>query len=55
MTTFRRDLAGKLRTAPFELSPKAKWGDRMKHAAAVLEAFTLPLDPVGGMTACEPP
>lgn len=48
---FRRELASRLRTALFQLSPKARWGDRMKHAAAVLKAFTLHLDAAGGLSA----
>jgi hypothetical protein len=48
---FRRDIATKLRTALFELSPKARWDERMKKAAAVLRSFTLTFDPSGAWTA----
>jgi len=48
---FRRDIAARLRTALFQISPKAKWSHRMSHAAAVLKAFTLHLDPMGGLSA----
>lgn len=48
---FRRDMSARLRTALFQLSPRAKWSERMRHAAAVLKAFTIHLDPVGGVTA----
>lgn len=48
---FRRDMSARLRTALFQLSPKAKWNDRMRHAAAVLKAFTVHLDQMGGLTA----
>ncbi len=48
---FRRDIAARLRTALFQLSPKARWTDRLSHAAAVLKAFTFHLDPSGGVTA----
>ena len=33
---FRRELAARLRTALLQLSPRAKWNDRMRHAAGVL-------------------
>lgn len=49
-SAFRRDIASKLRTAIFQLSPKAKWSDRFKHAAAVLKSFTLSVDPAGTWT-----
>ncbi len=48
---FRTALASKLRTALFELSPKAKWTDRFTHAAAVLRSFTLTVDATGAWTA----
>lgn len=48
---FRRDLAARLRTALFELSPKAKWTDRIRHAAAVLKSFTVNVDPSGTWSA----
>ncbi|MEI2775093.1 MAG: ATP-binding protein [Tetrasphaera sp.] len=48
---FRRDISARLRTALFQLSPKAKWNERMRHAAAVLKAFAIHLDPVGGVSA----
>lgn len=48
---FRSALATKLRTALFELSPKARWTDRFKHAAAVLRSFTLSVDASGAVTA----
>ena len=48
---FRRDMATRLRTALFELSPKARWTDRFKHAAAVLKSFTVSLDPSGTWSA----
>lgn len=44
---FRRDLATRLRTALFELSPKVKWSQRFKHAAAVLKSFTITVDADG--------
>jgi len=48
---FRSALATKLRTALFELSPKARWTDRFQHAASVLRSFTLSLDASGIWTA----
>lgn len=50
-SNFRRDIATRLRSALFELSPKAKWSDRFKHAASVLKSFTVSVDPVGTWTA----
>ena len=50
-SAFRRDIGSKLRTALFQLSPKAKWTDRFQHAAAVLKSFTLTVDPSGTWTA----
>jgi len=48
---FRRDIGSKLRTALFELSPKAKWSDRFKHAAGVLRSFNVSVDAGGTWTA----
>lgn len=50
-TAFRRGLTTSIRTALFELSPKARWGDRMRRAAAVLKSFSLSIDATGSMTA----
>jgi len=46
-TGFRRTLSGRLRTALLELSPRARWSDRFRHAAAVLKSFTVSLDETG--------
>jgi predicted ATPase len=48
---FRGSLASKLRTALLELSPKARWTDRFKHAAAVLRSFTITVDAAGTWSA----
>lgn len=48
---FRRDLATRLRTALFELSPKVRWTDRFRHAAAVLKSFTVSVDAAGTWSA----
>ena len=47
---FRRDMVSDFRTALFELSPKARWGDRLKRAASVLKSFSLQVDPSGSLT-----
>lgn len=48
---FRRDISTRLRTALFELSPKARWTDRFQHAAAVLKSFTMSVDAAGTWSA----
>ena len=48
---FRRDLASRLRTALLQLSPRARWTDRFRHAAAVLTSFTVSVDQSGKWTA----
>jgi hypothetical protein len=48
---FRRALSTGFRTALFELSPKARWTDRVRRAAAVLKSFSLSIDESGSMTA----
>ena len=50
-TVFRREIGTKVRTALFELSPKAKWTDRFRHAAAVLKSFSVSVDGAGTWTA----
>jgi len=50
-TEFRRDIAVQMRSALLELSPKARWTDRVKHAAAVLKSFTVSVDPAGTWSA----
>lgn len=46
-TSFRREIGSKLRTALFELSPRARWTDRFTHAAGVLKSFNVSVDPEG--------
>jgi hypothetical protein len=48
---FRGDIAARLRSALLELSPKARWTDRFRHAAAVLKSFTMSVDGSGSWTA----
>lgn len=50
-SSFRRDIAARLRAALYELAPRVKWSDRLTHAAAVLRSFTLSVDPTGTWTA----
>jgi AAA ATPase-like protein len=50
-TEFRRDLANRLRAALLELSPKSRWTDRFRHAAAVLKSFTVTVDSSGTWSA----
>lgn len=49
--SFRGEISARLRTALFELSPKARWTDRIRHAAAVLKSFTISLDASGSWSA----
>lgn len=49
-TAFRRQMASSIRTTLFALSPKARWSDRMKRAAAVLKSFSVSVDPTGAIT-----
>jgi len=48
---FRRDMSSRLRAGLLELSPRARWSDRFQHAAAVLQSFTVSVDPSGGWSA----
>lgn len=48
---FRRNIAGSMRAALFDLSPKARWTDRMSRAGAVLKSFSFSVDAGGGLTA----
>ena len=50
-TEFRRDISTRLRTALLELSPRARWTDRFRHAAAVLKSFTVSVDASGTVSA----
>jgi AAA ATPase domain len=50
-TDFRRDISGRLRTALLQLSPKARWTDRYRHAASVLKSFTINVDVTGSVSA----
>jgi hypothetical protein len=48
---FRRAMSTRLRSTLLELSPKARWTDRFRHAAAVLKSFTVSVDASGSLTA----
>jgi hypothetical protein len=48
---FRRNVAAWVKTSLFELSPKARWSDRLIRAAAVLKSFSVSVDPTGGLSA----
>jgi len=45
---FRQTVYSQLRAALFQISPKAKWGDKAKKAAQVLQSFSLSIDPASG-------
>ncbi len=47
---FRRQMVSAIRTSLFEMSPKARWSDRMQRAAAVLKSFSISVDPAGTLT-----
>lgn len=48
---FRRQMAREFRSALLGISPKARWSDRAKRAAAVIRSFTIAVDPDGRITA----
>ncbi len=48
---FRRDISSRLRAALLQLSPRVRWTDRLRHAAAVLKSFSLSVDAAGTVTA----
>lgn len=48
---FRRNVAAWARNALFELSPRARWSDRLLRAGAVLKSFSVTIDPTGGLSA----
>lgn len=49
-TDFRREVGLHMRRALFDLSPRARWGERMQHAASVLKSFTVTVDESGAIT-----
>ena len=50
-TPFGPQLANLCRKALFQLSPRAKWTDRLRTAAAVVKSFSLTVQPDGALTA----
>ena len=48
---FRKDIASKLRSALYELSPRAKWNNKLERAAAALKSFTLQVQTDGTLAA----
>lgn len=50
-TPFGPQMANLARRALLITSPRNKWGDRAKHAAAVLKSFSLTVQPDGTLTA----
>lgn len=48
---FRRQMAREFRKALLGVSPKARWGNRARRAAAVIKSFTIAVDPDGRITA----
>lgn len=50
-TPFGPQMANLARRALFQVSPKARWGDRARAAAAVLKSFSLTVKPDGSLVA----
>lgn len=49
-SAFRRDLGSRFYSALLQLSPKARWSERAKHAASVAKSFSLTASPEGLVT-----
>lgn len=45
---FRQTIYAQLRTALYQISPTAKWGDKAKAAAQALRSFSLSIEPASG-------
>lgn len=45
---FRQTLYSKLKASLFQVYPRARWGERAKNAAQVLQTFSLTVDPTTG-------
>lgn len=50
-TPFAPQMANLARRALLQISPKTRWGDRARTAAAVLKSFSLTVQPDGALTA----
>ena len=48
---FTSEFAARLRTVLFELSPRERWSEKLREAAAVVKSFSLTVDPSGKVTA----
>lgn len=48
---FTSEFAARLRTVLFELSPRERWSEKLREAAAVVRSFSLTVDPSGKVTA----
>lgn len=48
---FRRNMGTWMRSVLFALSPKVRWTERVRRAAAVVKSFSLTVDPDGSVTA----
>ncbi|WP_176760741.1 ATP-binding protein [Actinomyces ruminicola] len=49
-SAFRQMIFAKFRTALLHLSPRRRWGERARHAAAVLSSFILSVEPEGSIS-----
>lgn len=49
--SFRRNMAGWMRTALFDISARARWTDRLRRAGGILKSFSLSVDGAGNPTA----
>ena len=48
---FTSEFAARLRTVLFELSPRERWSEKLREAAAVVKSFSQTVDPSGKVTA----
>ncbi len=46
---FRQTVYSQLRAVLFQISPRAKWGQKARKAASVLQSFSLSVDPLTGV------
>lgn len=49
-SAFRRDLGSRFHGALLQLSPKARWSERIEHAASVVKSFSVTASPEGAVT-----
>lgn len=50
-TPFGSKISSQVRRALLQIAPKAKWSDRIRRAASILNSFTLTFNPDGAVTA----